>query len=305
MERRNYRKVFLRLWRNPNFHALAEAGKLLAVYLLAGPQTNRIGLFRVSLAGVCEDTDLSMEQARAGVVRVCDAFGWQWDARASVIFIPSWWDYNGCGDNEKAWKGALSDLNDVPRTQLIAAFCDATCRHRPVLQPVLEKWKAALSPDTQSRVEIPVRIPNPSQSPLEDEDKHERKAEAEGADGASAAAAASPVISTGLPAFVGKQHPIRDYPRLRLFPFMRDELLAMLGKHAIDFDLDKYLLQLDGSGQPLPAKMWPWLKELVAAEAAKRGMGAASLDKKPAGGRVIPGVAETQRLLDTIRGPVN
>jgi hypothetical protein len=162
MERRNYRKVYLRLWRNPNFHALDEAGKLLALYLLAGPQTNRIGLFRVSVASACEDTDMEPAQVRAALEAVCAAFGWQWDARASVVLIPSWWDYNGCGDNEKAWKGTLSDLNDVPRTTLVSAFAELTIRHRPGLQPALDRWIGALKPDTQSRPENHVRIPNPS-----------------------------------------------------------------------------------------------------------------------------------------------
>ena len=40
------------------------------------------------------------------------------------------------------------------------------------------------------------------------------------------------------------------------------------------FDLDAYLLRLDSSGEVLPAKIWPWLKDRVSAEAASRGLSA-------------------------------
>ena len=55
---------------------------------------------------------------------------------------------------------------------------------------------------------------------------------------------------------------------------MVDDMLAMLGSNAEAFDLDAYLLLLDASGEPLPAKVWPWLKERVSMEASTRGMGA-------------------------------
>ncbi len=78
-----------------------------------------------------------------------------------------------------------------------------------------------------------------------------------------------------LPARIGKQSPVRDYPRLRVFPWMLHDLIGMLGEHSEAFDLDAYLLRLDSSGEVLPAKIWPWLKDRVSAEAAARGMSAA------------------------------
>lgn len=77
-----------------------------------------------------------------------------------------------------------------------------------------------------------------------------------------------------LPARIGKQSPVRDYPRLRVFPWMLHDLIGMLGEHSEAFDLDAYLLRLDSSGEVLPAKIWPWLKDRVSAEAASRGLSA-------------------------------
>jgi len=77
------------------------------------------------------------------------------------------------------------------------------------------------------------------------------------------------------PSRIGVKRPLRDYPRLAIFPWMLDELLAMLGSSAEEFDLDAYLLRLDASGEVLPAEIWPWLKKRVEAEASARGISAA------------------------------
>lgn len=69
-----------------------------------------------------------------------------------------------------------------------------------------------------------------------------------------------------------KAQPLPHYQRLRIFPWMLHDLIAMLGAQADAFDLDAYLLRLDTNGDILPAKQWPWLKEQVEAEARRRGL---------------------------------
>jgi hypothetical protein len=75
-----------------------------------------------------------------------------------------------------------------------------------------------------------------------------------------------------MPSLVGKQRPLPHYRRIRVFPWMVDDLLGMLGDHAEVFDLDRWLLELDASGCVLPAQIWPWLKDSVGSEAARRGL---------------------------------
>lgn len=86
-----------------------------------------------------------------------------------------------------------------------------------------------------------------------------------------------PAVAAAAPRFVGKQKPIPGYRRLRVFPWMVEETLGMLGEHADEFDLDKWLLLLDSSGRVLPPNLWPWIKEAVSADAAARGFGAAAV----------------------------
>lgn len=78
--------------------------------------------------------------------------------------------------------------------------------------------------------------------------------------------------SAALPMRIGQGRPLPEYRRLRIFRWMLEDIIGMLGDSAVAFDLDAFLLQLDSSGDVLPAQIWPWLKELVAGEAGRRGM---------------------------------
>lgn len=116
-----YRKLFLRLWRSAAFVALNTREKLIAIYVLAGPQTNRIGLYRLSQATGAEDLGEDIETFSEGFKNVCSAFGWEFDPIARVVWIPSWWRFN-IPENPNVLKGAIGDLAEVPDTALIRMF---------------------------------------------------------------------------------------------------------------------------------------------------------------------------------------
>ena len=59
-----YRKVYARLWRHPGFANLNEGEKVLALYLLTGPQTNRLGLYCLSVATAAEDWERFRKPSR-------------------------------------------------------------------------------------------------------------------------------------------------------------------------------------------------------------------------------------------------
>lgn len=81
---------------------------------------------------------------------------------------------------------------------------------------------------------------------------------------------------------------------------MVDDLLGMLGDSAEAFDLDLWLSQLDESGRVLPPNLWPWLKDAVSADAAKRGMGVAAIapTNKRIAGLVAGGEAFLRRVAE-------
>src|SRR5262245_54981832 len=104
-----YRKLYPRIWSNQEFLALTENERLLAIYLIAGPQQNRIGLCRVSPGAAAEDLGLTSGTFRARFNRVLKAFGWHFDVSHRVLWIPSWWKFNA-PENPNQMKGVLADL---------------------------------------------------------------------------------------------------------------------------------------------------------------------------------------------------
>lgn len=116
-----YRKLYPRIWSHPKYRRLKQQSRELAIYLLTGPQTNRIGLFRFSVATAAEDLGTTPETLRECIGDVCEAFAWHFDDDARVFFIPSWWKWNQ-PENVRVLKGNLKDLNEVPPSPLMKLF---------------------------------------------------------------------------------------------------------------------------------------------------------------------------------------
>jgi hypothetical protein len=116
-----YRKLYARLWRHPGFTALSEGEKVVCLYVLTGPQSNRLGLYCLSIATAAEDLGTTPETLKKRLLNVCQTFGWLFDARARVMYIPSWFSWNP-PENANVMKGSLKDLNEIPPSGLIDAF---------------------------------------------------------------------------------------------------------------------------------------------------------------------------------------
>src|SRR5438045_3747089 len=93
-DKRRYRRVYVRLSRHPVFRAADDAQKTAALYLLTGPQTNRLGCYMLSLALAAEDLDKPPAAVQARFKSVCEAFDWRWDTTNRVLYVPSWWEWN-------------------------------------------------------------------------------------------------------------------------------------------------------------------------------------------------------------------
>lgn len=142
-ERRHYRKIYTRIWSHPAFRALTDSEKVVALYLLSGPQTNRVGLYKLSIGAATDDLLSRKDRFLAKVATCFDKFGWVLDKTSSVLWIPSWWEWNPPGDKVNNFKGALTDLNDVPPTYLISCFCNNLDALSPVLHPLVKAWEKA------------------------------------------------------------------------------------------------------------------------------------------------------------------
>lgn len=135
-----YRRVYVRIWDDPKFRALSPNEQRLTLYLLSGPQTNRIGLFKFSVPRASEDLNLGIESVRKAFANVCLTFGWVFDAEARVFYMPSWWRWN-CSVNTNILIGNLKDLSEIPSCALVEAFARNTAYIPP---NVLESFTEAL-----------------------------------------------------------------------------------------------------------------------------------------------------------------
>jgi len=116
-----YRRSYPRIWRHPGFAGLTQSERILALYLLQGPQSNRIGLFHFSVSTAAEDLGVGLETLRKGLSNVCLTFGWLSDSEARVFYIPSWWRWNR-PDNLNVLRGSLKDISELPSCGLVDAF---------------------------------------------------------------------------------------------------------------------------------------------------------------------------------------
>jgi hypothetical protein len=116
-----YRRAYPRIWRHPGFVGLTQSERILVLYLLQGPQSNRIGLFHFSVSTAAEDLGVGLETLRKGLSNVCLTFGWLCDSEARVFYIPSWWRWNR-PDNLNVLRGSLKDISELPPCGLVDAF---------------------------------------------------------------------------------------------------------------------------------------------------------------------------------------
>lgn len=131
-DKRRYRKIYVRIWREPKFRGLSSDLKTVTLYLLTGPQTNRIGCYCLSPPQAADDLNLKLPAFLKHLDIVCRTFEWQWDREARVLFIPSWWEWNPV-DNQDALIGYLSDRHEVPPCHLLSRCIEQVFTAFPLL----------------------------------------------------------------------------------------------------------------------------------------------------------------------------
>lgn len=115
-----YRTLPMDLWLQV-LPGLDPLESLTAIYLIAGPQTNRCGIFQLSVGRMAEDLKLSQRAVRRSVDAVLRKTGWRFDETSRVLWICAWWTWNP-PQNRNVLIGALKDLGTVPDSSLIAEY---------------------------------------------------------------------------------------------------------------------------------------------------------------------------------------
>lgn len=163
-----YRKLYPCVWKS--FRGLSLEEKAIAVYLLTGDQTNRIGLYDFSFGKAIEDLETSPQTFQAGLAHVIDRMNWEYDDVNRVFYIPTWWKWN-LPENPSVLKGNLRDLQEVADSPLINKFMRNTSG--------LEVSKNLISVFNETlATRHPTRVPHQEQE-QEQEQKQEQNQEQE------------------------------------------------------------------------------------------------------------------------------
>jgi hypothetical protein len=129
------RRVPVRLWSEAWFTGLCRPCRLLALYLLAGPQTNRCGLYQFSPGQAAEDLGCAVGDVTTWLRCVVAATGgrWQLDDSTRVVWISDWFEKYDALRGLSALLDALRDREEVPQNDCDAAFDVITDQLRDAL----------------------------------------------------------------------------------------------------------------------------------------------------------------------------
>jgi hypothetical protein len=111
-----YRRIRSRLWVDPSFVKLAGGERLVVFYLLSGPHTNSLGLYRLSAAAAAEDLGIPVGMFRRRFDSVLRAFGWRYEQHTRVLWIPEWANENAPQNPNivQAWRSAFDEIPEGP-----------------------------------------------------------------------------------------------------------------------------------------------------------------------------------------------
>ena len=128
----NYRRLYARILDDPDYLALDLLAKVVLFHVIG--RSNRIGLFKFSVAATAEDLNMPFDEVRQAFSRVLTTFEWRYDQPSKVLFIPTWWRWNE-PSNLSHLVSLLKDLPDVPKTPLFEDFARSVTLLPEEMQP--------------------------------------------------------------------------------------------------------------------------------------------------------------------------
>jgi hypothetical protein len=123
-----YRRVRVRLWSEPKFKERDHPTRLVVLYLLSGPQTSAVGLYRLSVSSAAEDLAMPVSQFRRRFEAVLKEFKWCYESSSGLLWIPEWAQEN-TPQNPNIARSWRSAFDEIPESSLKAEAIAATFDH--------------------------------------------------------------------------------------------------------------------------------------------------------------------------------
>jgi hypothetical protein len=125
-----------RFWTNPAIRSWPEPDKVLALYLLTGPERSTEGLYRLRVAGVADDLGWDPETVQDCLGRLVDRGFVRWDEAAQVVLIVGVLrDLNAL--NPGQIRGAVNRVYALPPTSLLRDLYAEADRWAPKIAAAL------------------------------------------------------------------------------------------------------------------------------------------------------------------------
>ncbi len=122
-----YKAIYVRVWNDEKFLSLSDDGKLLWFYILTCPHRHMSGIFLLDQSYVLADLRWKPRRLRAAWSELVAGGLILYDENSRVLFIPNTLKYDPL-QNENQAKHVVRHLAALPKTPLMAGFCDAAIR---------------------------------------------------------------------------------------------------------------------------------------------------------------------------------
>lgn len=142
---KGYAKIYRRLWDDEVFQTLGAHDKLATLYLLTRC-SNRVGIFVVQFGEMGEHLGTDRGKAVETTDRLSRAFRWAFDRATRTLWVRSWWKWNP-PESPKALKGFLTDLAELPRSNLLTAYLKSEPKFERTFSQVWREATDRLSAD--------------------------------------------------------------------------------------------------------------------------------------------------------------
>ena len=130
----SYGRVSEAYWHDDVIRALTEPARYFMLYLMSCPHGNRLGLFVLAPAYAaedldCEDSPWDSEKVIGILEELVEKGRILWDRRTRVVFVRYYLRHNVLS-NQSVVKGAINDLDGLPKTPLLGDLLDTVIAER-------------------------------------------------------------------------------------------------------------------------------------------------------------------------------
>ena len=120
---------------------MSDEGRLFELYLRTAPHRNRLGIFVLDELYAAADLQWEVPRVKTVLVELQEARRIMWDAHLRVVFVLDTWEVEAL-ENPNVVKGALRELETVPRTVLLTVLLKAVeANYRDHYSPLVERLK--------------------------------------------------------------------------------------------------------------------------------------------------------------------